>query len=134
MSRGRRLSLLLLGLFFGAAGLAHVLAPEVMLRIVPAWVPSPRAVIVATGLCELAGVVALGIPSLRRLAGVMLALYAVCVFPANIKHMLDFAHDPRPWAGWFYHGPRMLAQPLIIWWSLYASGATDWPWRRRSQT
>ena len=133
MSRGRRLSLGLLVGFYMVAGLFHVLKPAPFLRVMPGWVPSPHAVIVVTGLCELAGALALLVPPLRRLAGVMLALYAVCVFPANIKHMLDFAHDPAPLAGWLYHGPRMLAQPLIVWWSLYASGVTDWPWRSQRQ-
>jgi hypothetical protein len=34
-------------------------------------------------------------------------------------------------AGLAYHIPRMIAQPLIIWLSLWASGATDWPFRPR---
>ena len=130
MSRGRRVALFLLVAFYTVAGLFHVLTPHAFLRVMPAWVPSPHAVIVGTGLCELLGVAGLLLPPLRRFAGTMLALYAACVFPANIKHMLDFARDPVPWTGWLYHGPRMLAQPLIMWWSLYASGVTDWPWRR----
>jgi hypothetical protein len=33
--------------------------------------------------------------------------------------------------GLTYHLPRLAAQPLLIWLALWASGATDWPFRRR---
>jgi hypothetical protein len=47
-------------------------------------------------------------PRLRVLAGIMLALYALCVWPANIKHAIDGVSLP----------------PIPdSWW--------DWPWRRR---
>lgn len=73
---------------YAAAGAGHLAAPEAFLPIVPDWVPFPREVILATGLCELAGAAALATTRLRRLAGIMLALYALCVWPANIKQAL----------------------------------------------
>jgi uncharacterized membrane protein len=95
-------------------------------------VPWPAQIIRFTGLCELLGAAGLLIPRLRKFAGLMLALYALCVFPANIKQAfwMGGAH-PSAWR-WLYHGPRMVAQPLIIWWSLWASGVTDWPFRKRA--
>ncbi len=133
MSRGRAFSRLLLVLFYAIAGAIHVAKPHVFLRVMPFWVPHPWGVIVATGLCELAGAAGLLVPRLRRAAAVLLALYALCVFPANIKHMLDFAASGAAWTGWLYHGPRMLLQPVIIWWTLHAGAVTDWPWRRSAE-
>jgi uncharacterized membrane protein len=69
------------------------------------------------------------IPRLRRAAGWALALYAVCVFPANIKHAMDGLTSGTG-LGWAYHGPRLLFQPVIVWWCLWASTAIDWPFRR----
>lgn len=113
-----------------AAGIFHVVAPAPFLKVTPAWVPMPEAVILLTGLCEIAGAVALYIPRLRHAAGVMLALYAVCVFPANIKHAIDdLSAGMGP--GWAYHGPRLLFQPVIVWWALFAGRVIDWPWRIR---
>jgi uncharacterized membrane protein len=113
--------------FYLAAGVVHLLAPDAFLPIVPDWVPLPRETVLATGLCEIAGSVALMAPRLRRLAGVMLALYAVCVFPANIKHALEGIHvSPLP-DGWWYHGPRLVLQPVLVWWALFCAGVVDWP-------
>ena len=78
----------LMAAFYLIAGIGHVLRPESFLLIVPEWVPFPREVIFVAGLCELAGAAALLTTRLRRFAGIMLALYALCVWPANIKHAL----------------------------------------------
>jgi uncharacterized membrane protein len=117
---------------YAAAGAGHLAAPDAFLPIVPDWVPFPREVILVTGLCELAGAAALATPRLRRLAGIMLALYALCVWPANIKQALwHIAVPPIP-DTWWYHAPRLAFQPVLIWWALFSSGAIDWPWRRAS--
>src|SRR3978361_73599 len=75
--------------FYLAAGIAHLTLTDKFLLIVPDWVPLPREVVLATGICEIAGSIALTSPRLRRLAGIMLALYAVSVFPANLNHAVD---------------------------------------------
>jgi uncharacterized membrane protein len=90
----------------------HLVAPDGFLPIVPDWVPRPRETVLVTGLCEIAGSIALLTRRLRRFAGVMLALYAVCVFPTNIKHAVDGIHVPPVPDGWWYHGPRLALQPV----------------------
>ena len=114
------------------AGVLHLHSPEPFLSITPDWVPNPRAVIAATGMCEIAGAIGLLVPRLRRLAGMMLALYAVCVFPANIKHAIDYITLGRGGLTLWYHVPRLLLQPVIVWWALFAGGVIDWPLRRHS--
>jgi uncharacterized membrane protein len=79
---------------------------------------------------EIAGALALLTTRWQRLAGIMLALYAVCVFPANIKHALDATPIwPLP-QSWWYHAPRLAFQPVLVWWALYCAGVIDWPARR----
>ena len=46
--------------------------------------------------------------------GVMLALYAVCVFPANIKHAIDSVQLPQLPTSWWYHAPRLALQPVLV--------------------
>jgi uncharacterized membrane protein len=117
--------------FYLVAGIGHVLRPNVFLPIVPDWVLLPRETILVTGICEIAGAVALFIPRLRRLAGVMLALYAICVWPANIKHAVDGISLPPIPNSWWYHGPRLALQPVLVWWALFCAGVIDWPSRRK---
>ena len=124
----------LLAAFYAVAGYMHLANPAPFLTIMPAWVPAPEAVVLWTGIAELLGAAALAqwtSVSLRRAGAIGLALYAVCVFPANIHHFaLDLAR-PDGGLGLGYHGPRMIAQPLVVWLALWTGGVTDWPLRRR---
>jgi uncharacterized membrane protein len=118
--------------FYLAAGVVHLLAPDRFLPIVPDFVPMPREVVLVTGVCEIAGGLALLTRRLRRLAGVMLALYALCVLPANIKHAIDGIHLPPVPDSWWYHGPRLLMQPVLVWWALFCAGVIAWPGREKA--
>ena len=114
---------------YTAAGAGHLIAPNELLRITPGWVPFAPAVIFVTGIFELVVSVALVTRPLRIWAGIAMAFYAVCVWPANFKHAfegIDIANIPN---SWLYHGPRLALQPVIVWWALYSAGAIDWPWR-----
>lgn len=112
---------------YGAAGVAHLVAPDAFLPITPDWVPEPRLVILATGLCEIAGSIGLMTRSFQRAAGLMFALYAIAVFPANLKHAVEGIVVPVLPDSWWYHGPRLAAQPVLVWWALFATGWTSWP-------
>jgi uncharacterized membrane protein len=120
----------LLAVLFVAAGVAHLKAPDKLLKITPDWVPFAPQLIFVTGLCELAGAVALVTRPLRKAAGVALALYAVCVWPANFKHALEGVDIPGVPSSWWYHLPRLAFQPVIVWAALFSAGVIDWPWRR----
>ena len=113
--------------FYGVAGIAHFWATDRFLLIVPAWVPEPRLVVQITGACEVVGALALLVPRLQRAAALMLALYALCVFPANIKHALEGINVPGLPDTWWYHGPRLVLQPVIIWLTLYAGQIVNGP-------
>ena len=117
--------------FYAVAGIAHLWIPDKFLAITPDWVPFAPQVILITGVCELAGAVALVTQPLRWWAGGALAAYALCVWPANFKHSIEGINLPLISSSWLYHGPRLALQPVIIWWALYCAGVIDWPRRRR---
>lgn len=125
----------MLALLYLVAAWFHLTAPRPFLRIMPRFVPWPEQVVQWTGVAELLGAAALAQPwsrPVRRAAGVALALYALCVWPANINHFaMDMARADHGW-GLAYHIPRMIAQPVLIWLALWTGGATEWPWRRRA--
>jgi uncharacterized membrane protein len=127
--RGRIVSRWVMAAIYLLAGILHLVLTETFVAIVPDWVPAPQTVVLVTGVCELLGAVGLLIPRLRKFAGIMLAAYAVCVFPANIHHAIDHVAVHGSALGWGYHAPRLALQPVIIWWALFASGVIDWPFR-----
>lgn len=119
--------LILLALIYFWAGVAHIRSPEGFLAITPNWVPYPQQVIFWTGVAEILGAMGLCIPKFRKAAGIALALYALCVYPANINHAINnIAMGGEP-LSWWYHGPRLAFQPIAIWWALWVSRATEWP-------
>ena len=142
-TRARRLTRWLLALSYLVAGVAHLRSPGGFIAITPHWVPDPARVIVLTGLAELAGALGLMLPyrwtpasllpGLRKAAGIGLALYALCVWPANINHALNDIPLGGVHLSWWYHGPRLALQPVIIWAALWASGVTDWPFKSRTR-
>ena len=120
----------LLAAFYAFAGFAHLAGPQPFLRIMPHWVPWPDMVVLLTGVAELLGAAGLIQPfdtRLRILAGWGLAIYAVCVFPANINHFAMDMHKSDHGLGLVYHVPRMFAQPVLVWLALWVSGAIEWP-------
>ncbi|PAU53126.1 hypothetical protein BZL42_23075 [Pseudomonas indica] len=103
-------------------GFDHWLTPGRYLPMMPDYLPYHLPLVLFTGACELAGAVGLLLPQTRRLAATMLALYFVCVFPANIHNALNGLNvDGLPSVQWYYW-LRLPFQPLIILWALYAGG------------
>ena len=125
---------LVLALLYAIAGVLHLVAPRPFLEIMPGGLPFPTEIVFLTGIAEILGAAALAqgwSTSLRKAGAIGLALYAVCVFPANINHFAIDMARPDQGLGLAYHVPRMIAQPIIVWWALWAGGVTDWPFRRR---
>jgi uncharacterized membrane protein len=126
----------LLALFYFVAGVAHLRSPAGFLAITPDWVPFPAEVIAFTGIAEIVGAIGLMTPRsiiswARPAAGIGLAIYSLCVWPANINHAINNIPLNGQTASWWYHGPRLLAQPLIIWLALWVGEVTNWPFRRK---
>lgn len=121
-----------LAALYAFAGTMHFARPEPFLTITPDWVPMPEAVVFWTGVAEVLGAVGLIQPfsrPLRQAAGIGLALYALCVWPANINHFaMDMAREDGG-LGLAYHVPRMFAQPLVIWLALWVADV-PMPWER----
>ena len=122
----------LLAALYAFAGYMHFAAPDPFVSITPSWVPYPEAVVFWTGVAEILGAVGLLQPfskPLRQAAGIGLALYALCVWPANINHFaMDMAREDGG-LGLAYHVPRMFAQPLLIWLALWVA-EVPMPWSR----
>ncbi|MER3390644.1 MAG: DoxX family membrane protein [Microcella sp.] len=102
---------------FVAIGATHFV-PTVV-RTMAAMVPAvfhrrpftPRGWVWVTGIAEIAGGIGLLVPATRPAAGILLAVFLVCVFPANAyaaRHRDRFGVVAVPLV------PRLLMQLLLI--------------------
>ncbi len=130
-SRTRTLFRWLMAAIYFGAGVLHIASPGGFLAITPHWVPVPDQVVFLTGVAEIAGAIGLMTRRFRYAAGIGLALYALCVWPANLNHAINLIPIGGTALGWGYHGPRLVLQPVIIWWALWVGGVTDWPFHRK---
>ncbi len=102
-------------------GILHFTGPEPFVRIVPAWLPAPLALVYISGVAEIAGGVGIMIPTLRRAAGIGLIALYLAVFPANLHMALNniaIGPDPMPtWALW----ARLPFQVVFIAWAYWVA-------------
>ena len=75
-------------LWFLIGGVAQFVATEAEVRLVPPYIPWPRAAVWASGVLELLGAVGLLFAATRRAAGMGLFALTVLVTPVHV-HMLQ---------------------------------------------
>ena len=114
----RRAGLAFVFLWFFIGGIAHFAATELEMRIVPPWVPWPKAVVLASGALELLGAAGLLWRPSRRLAGWGLFALTIAVTPANV-YMLQRADlfATIPYALLVARLPLQVALLALIVWS-----------------
>ena len=101
-------------------GFDHLRNPQRYLPMMPPMLPWHGFLVAFTGLCEIAGGVGLLVPPLRWTAGLLLAIYFVGVFPANIYVAVAGKNvQGMPSARWYYW-VRLLFQPPVVLWALLA--------------
>ena len=74
--------------WFFVGGLAHFVFTEAQMRIIPPYIPWPRATVLVSGVFELLGAVGLLWPPTRHMAAWGLFALTVAVTPANV-YMLE---------------------------------------------
>ena len=104
-------------LWFFIGGIAHFVATEIEMRIVPPYVPWPRAAVLVSGVFELLGAAGLLWRPTRRAAGIGLFRLTIAVTPCHV-YMLErpelFASIPL-WALWVRLPIQVALLALIAW-------------------
>jgi uncharacterized membrane protein len=117
----RSAGLIFVILWFVVGGVAHFVATDLEMRIVPPYVPWPRLVVLATGVLELLGAIGLLWRPSRRIAGLGLLVLTVAVTPANI-YMLQHADQfSVPYWALVLRLPLQVALLALIAWSTLPS-------------
>jgi uncharacterized membrane protein len=91
------------GLLFLFTASGHFVQAGPMVQMLPPWVPAREALVLATGVLEIAIALALFSPRWRRAAGWAAAAVLVAFFPTNIY--AAFQHAPMGGHAW---GPAYL--------------------------
>jgi len=89
---------ILLAVAMVVVGALHFVRPKPFIRIVPAALPNPRALVLVSGFFEIAGGVGLLLPPTQHVAAWGLIALYVAVFPANVNmaiHRISL-HPKRP--------------------------------------
>ena len=115
-ARWRRAGLAFVFLWFAVGGVAHFIATDAEMRIVPPFIPWQRAAVLVSGVFELLGAAGLLWRPTRRAAGLGLFVLTLAVTPAHI-YMLQrpdlFASVPY-WA-LVLRLPIQVALLALIW-------------------
>lgn len=80
---------------FLVSGVVHLRRPQVFLGAVPHGLPAPRALVILSGVAELACAAGLAWPASRRPAGLASAGLLLAVFPANVQMLADARRAAR---------------------------------------
>jgi uncharacterized membrane protein len=109
-------------LWFAIGGIAHFTATAAEMRIVPPYIPSPRAAVLVSGVFELLGAAGLLFRFSRPAAGTGLFFLTLAVTPAHIYMLQRPELFPVPYWPLVARLPVQLGLLLLIVWS---TGAMD---------
>jgi uncharacterized membrane protein len=104
-------------LWFFIGGIAHFVATDTEMRIVPPFIPWPRATVLMTGVFELLGALGVLRARLRPAAGAGLLLLTLAVTPANVYMLQRWELFPIPYWALVARLPLQAVLLVIIAWS-----------------
>jgi uncharacterized membrane protein len=111
VTRLRQASPYVLAGLLATTGTLHFVAPRAFDRLIPAFLPAPRAWTLGSGVAELACAAGLALPRTRRHAATATALLLVAVFPGNVEMAVHPGDVPR----WIALARLPLQVPLVLW-------------------
>ena len=77
------------GIAFVIAGIEHFRGPQKFVEIVPPYFPFALFLVYLTGAMEIAGGLGIIYPETREIAGRLMALFLIAVYPANFYMWLN---------------------------------------------
>ncbi len=104
-----------LAAIFLTGGVMHLVKPAIYRPVMPGWLPAHDALIVVSGIAEIAGGAGLLARRTRRAAGAGLILLLVAVFPANVEMLRAYRGQSSAWATLLWL--RLPLQGVLIWWT-----------------
>ncbi len=116
VGHARYAGIVLIFLWFFIGGILHFTATATEMRIVPPYIPWPRAAVLASGMFELLGAAGILLATTRRAAAIGLFALTVAVTPAHIYMLQQPELFPIPlWALWVRLPIQLALLALIAW-------------------
>ena len=116
--RAKRLGLAFVFLWFFIGGIAHFAATDTEMRIVPPYIPWPRAAVVVSGAFEWLGAFGLLWSTTRRAAGWGLFILTIAVTPAHVFMLQQPELFKIPYWALVLRLPVQVALLALIVWSI----------------
>jgi len=118
-STNKELAVYALAIFMIFFGLSHFYKQDELVMMLPSYVPFSSALIFLTGIIEILLAIGLLYPPTRRWAGIMLAVYLIAVFPANVYKAMNEIELSGTLSSPVMSWVRLFFQPLFIIWAFY---------------
>jgi uncharacterized membrane protein len=103
------------------AGVMHFVIPHVYQSLVPDYLPTPRTLVYASGIAEIAGGAGVMHPKTRRIGSWWSIATLLAVFPANLHMAQHPERHPRIPGGRATLIARLPLQALFIAWARAAA-------------
>lgn len=129
-SRTRGVGLAIVFLWFLIGGIAHFALTDLEMRIVPPYIPWPRAAVLVSGVFELIGAAGLLSPSTRRAAGWLLFAVTLAVTPVHVWMLQTADAWQVPYWALVARLPLQAALLVVILWTTTPSRASPRFYRR----
>lgn len=123
---------LALGAFLIFASIGHFISADEFLAQVPPWMPAPELVVLISGVVELllGCLLILSPRKWRPVVGCVTAAFFVIIFPGNLWQYFE-GRDAFGLDSDTARLVRLLFQPVLVVWALWATGAFT-VWRKKS--
>ena len=112
---------------YAGSGLLHFIRPGVYLKIMPPYLPAPRALVYISGFFEILGGVGLVFYRSRHVAVWGLIALLVAVFPANLYMATNPVEAGAVSIPAIVRWGRLPLQPLLGWWVFWCSRSKPIP-------
>ena len=119
-SMTKKIGLILLALFFMAAGINHFVNSDIYVAIMPTYLPAHLELVYLSGLLEILGGIGVALSSTRQWAGYGLIVLLIAVFPANLYMAMNPDKFVDIVSAWPLYA-RLPLQCLLIWWTFWAT-------------
>jgi uncharacterized membrane protein len=120
--RARRIGMAFVFLWFLIGGVAHFVATDIEVDLVPPFIPWPRAAVWVSGVFELVGAVGLIFTTTRHAAGLGLFVLTICVTPVHFYMLQRPDLFDVPYWALVLRLPLQVALLALIAWSAIFKG------------